>query len=93
MITSFKCNETARVWAGEYSKKFPTNIQERALVKLRLIDPALSVSDLKIPPGNRLEVLSGDRAGQYSIRVNRQWRICFEWRDGSAEHLEIVDYH
>jgi proteic killer suppression protein len=93
MIKSFRCKETSKIWAGKYSKRFPRDIQERALVKLRLIDAALSFSDLKVPPGNRLEVLSGDRTGQYSIRVNRQWRICFEWRDGSAESLEIVDYH
>lgn len=93
MIGSFGCKETEKVWNGQRSRKFPGDIQERALRKLRQIHVSLSVDDLRNPPGNRLEDLMGDRAGQKSIRINDQWRICFVWKDGEAHNVEIVDYH
>jgi proteic killer suppression protein len=93
MIRSFRCKETERIWQGQSSRKFPGNIQERGLRKLRQLSAAATVEDLRNPPGNRLEVLKGDRAGQMSIRINDQWRICFQWSKGDAEDVEIVDYH
>lgn len=81
------------MWHGELSRRFPAGIQDRALRKLRQLDAALTMNDLKSPPGNRLEALKGGRKGQWSIRVNQQWRICFHWRDGDAVEVEIVDYH
>jgi toxin HigB-1 len=93
MIRSFRCGETARLWAGETSRKFPRDIQDRALRKLRQLDAALTINDLRNPPGNQLEALRGDRRGQWSIRVNDQWRVCFHWTDGEASDVEIVDYH
>jgi len=93
MIRSFRCKETARIWHGRSSRKFPADIQDRALRKLRQLDAALSVDDLRNPPGNRLEALKGERAGQMSIRVNDQWRICFRWDARGAHDVEIVDYH
>jgi proteic killer suppression protein len=93
MIRSFKCRETERIWQGESSRKFPSNIQNRALRKLRQLDAAATVEDLRSPPGNRFEALKGDRAGQTSIRINDQWRTCFRWSRGDAYDVEIVDYH
>jgi toxin HigB-1 len=93
MIRSFRCKETARIWGGEISRKFPGDIQDRALRKLRQLDAARSVDDLRNPPGNRLELLRGTRSGQMSIRINDQWRICFAWDAGDAVDVEIVDYH
>ena len=93
MIESFKCKETKRIWNGLRSSKFPENIQNKALRKLRQIDAAQSLNDLRNPPGNRFETLKGDRKGQYSIRVDRQWRICFVWNNGNISEVEIVDYH
>ncbi|HEY5609414.1 MAG TPA: type II toxin-antitoxin system RelE/ParE family toxin [Alphaproteobacteria bacterium] len=93
MIKSFRDRETERVWWGESSRKLPNNIQDSALRKLRLVHQARRVADLLIPRGNRLEALKGHRAGQYSVRINDQWRICFAWRDGHAYDVEIVDYH
>jgi proteic killer suppression protein len=93
MIRSFRCKETARLWRGESSRKFPGDIQDRALRKLRQLDAALTVADLRNPPANQLETLKGDRKGQWSIRVNDQWRLCFGWADGEATDVEIVDYH
>jgi toxin HigB-1 len=93
MIRSFADKETEKVWAEERSRKLPPDIQVPALRKLQLIDAAGSIEDLRIPPGNRLEQLGGDRQGGWSIRVNQQWRICFAWRDGNAEDVEICDYH
>jgi proteic killer suppression protein len=81
------------VWNGRKVKAFPGDIQDRALRKLRLIDAARSVEDLRVPPGNRLEDLKGDRQGQKSIRINDQWRICFVWKENEAFDVEIVDYH
>ena len=93
VIRSFKCEETEQIWHGLSSRKFPGDIQNRALRKLRQLDAAATVDDLRNPPGNRLEALKGDRAGQMSIRINDQWRICFRWANGDAEDVEIVDYH
>ena len=93
MIRSFRCKETERVWQGQSSRKFPGEIQERALRKLRQLDAAATIEDLRHPPGNRLELLRGRRAGQMSIRINDQWRICFRWSAGDVKEVEIVDYH
>jgi proteic killer suppression protein len=93
MIRSFKSAETQRVWEGRSSRRLPGHIQNRALRKLRQLDAAVTVEDLRNPPGNQLENLKGDRAGQMSIRVNEQWRICFRWIDHDAWDVEIVDYH
>lgn len=93
VIESFKCKETKRIWNGLRSSKFPNNIQNKALRKLRLINAAQNINDLRNPPGNRLEALKGDRKGQYSIRIDRQWRICFVWNNGNVNDVEIVDYH
>lgn len=93
MIRSFACDETERIWSGRRSRKLPPDIQTVALRKLRLLNNARSLDDLRIPPGNRLEALKGDRNGQYSIRINDQWRICFRWQEGAPSDVEIVDYH
>jgi proteic killer suppression protein len=93
MIRSFRDKETEQLFRRERVKKLPPPVQRRALRKLLVVDAAESVDDLRVPPGNRLEKLSGDREGQYSIRVNDQWRICFYWDDGDARDVEITDYH
>lgn len=93
MIESFKCKETERVFRREYSRKLSTSIQRLAFRKLRMLNRSSTVGDLRVPPGNRLEALSGSRKGQHSIRINDQWRICFVWRDGKAYDVEIIDYH
>ena len=93
MIRSFRCKDTERVWQGQSSRKFPGDIQERALRKLRQLDAASTMADLRNPPSNRLEGLKGDRKGQWSIRINDQWRVCFHWKEGEASDVEIVDYH
>jgi proteic killer suppression protein len=93
MIKSFRCKETKKIFGRRFSKKLPADIQEAARQKLLLLDAAVSVNDLRIPPGNRLEELKDDRKGQHSIRINRQWRICFVWKNGDALDVEIVDYH
>ncbi len=93
MIRTFKCKDTNEIWHGRASLKFPREMQDRALRKLRQIDASRTLDDLRNPPGNRLETLKGDRVGQMSIRINMQWRICFVWRDGDADDVEIVDYH
>ena len=93
MIHSFNCKETERIFNREFSRKIPGSIQRIALRKLWMLDAAIELNTLRVPPGNRLEALSGKRAGQYSIRINEQWRICFVWKDGNAHHVEIVDYH
>ena len=94
MIKSFACKETAKIWEGLASRKFPRDMQDRALRKLRQLDASQTLDDLKNPPGNHLEALKGDRAGQMSIRINQKWRLCFEWREsGEAHNVEIVDYH
>lgn len=93
MIKHFTCKETQKIWEGERSKKIPSDIQQRARRKLRMLNAACDINDLRIPPSNMLEKLTGDRASQYSIRINKQWRVCFEWENGTASFVEIVDYH
>lgn len=93
MIKSFRDKETERVFQRLQSRKFSGSLERTALKKLLLVDAAESVQDLRSPPGNRLEKLSGNRRGQYSIRINDQWRVCFQWGQGQAIHVEIVDYH
>lgn len=93
MIRSFRDARTEKIFNRGHVRKFPPEIHRRAKRKLLLIDAASSLDDLKVPPGNRLEQLAGDRAKQWSIRINQQWRICFEWHEGDAYDVEIVDYH
>jgi toxin HigB-1 len=93
MIASFRDTETATIWGGRRSRKLPFDIQAVALRKLRLLNSARRIDDLRVPPGNRLEALQGERRGEYSIRINDQWRICFVWKEGHAHQVEIVDYH
>ncbi|MFL6261835.1 MAG: type II toxin-antitoxin system RelE/ParE family toxin [Thermoanaerobaculia bacterium] len=93
MIRSFKSRSAEEIWLGEVARRLPRNIQEVARRKLRMLNNAQTLQDLLVPPGNRLERLRGDRSGQYSIRINDQWRICFEWSDGDAHEVEIADYH
>ena len=93
MITSFADKETERIWTGLRSRKLPSDIQYRALDRLAILDAASSLEDLKNPAGNRLHALKDDRAGQHSISINMQWRICFVWKDGNAHDVEIADYH
>ena len=93
MIQGFADLETEKIWSGRRSRKLPTDIQAVALRKLRILNNARVLQDLRVPPGNRLEALRGNRAGQHSIRVNDQWRICFVWKEGGPADVEIVDYH
>jgi proteic killer suppression protein len=93
MIRSFKDKETEKVFSRTFSRKLPQDIQQTAYRKLRMINNSIDLEDLRLPPANRLEKLKGDRAEQYSIRINKQWRICFEWSDGDAYNVEIDDYH
>ena len=93
MIKSFRCAETERVFHRQFTRKFPRDIQQRAFIKLNALDAAVKLMDLYLPPSNRLEALQRDRKGQHSLRINDQWRICFLWRVGHAEGVEIVDYH
>jgi toxin HigB-1 len=93
MIRSFASKETERLWGRTRSRSIDPRVQQVALRKLRMLASAATLDDLRVPPGNRLEVLRGDRRGQHSIRVNDQWRICFVWRDGGADDVELVDYH
>ena len=93
MIENFKCKETQKIWERKFSKKFPVQIQKMARRKLVSISISDSINDLRKPPSNQLEKLVGDRKGQYSIRINSQWRICFIWDKGNALDIEIVDYH
>ncbi|KPL76620.1 type II toxin-antitoxin system RelE/ParE family toxin [Bellilinea caldifistulae] len=93
MIKSFKDEETLKIYRRERSRKLPLEIQQVALRKLRMLNNATSLNDLRVPPGNRLEKLSGDRDGQWCIRINDQWRICFVWQEDHAYQVEIVDYH
>ncbi|MFD1554526.1 type II toxin-antitoxin system RelE/ParE family toxin [Paraburkholderia silviterrae] len=92
-IQNFEDRETALIWTGERSRRLPAEMQQIARRKLRMLHAAHELSDLRIPPANRLELLKGDRIGQYSIRINDQWRICFRWRNANAYDVEIVDYH
>jgi len=93
VIASFASKETEKIFHGQVSKKYPLEIQRIARRKLIYLDDAEDLRDLQAPSGNRLEKLKGDRAGQYSIRINDQWRICFEWTENEARNVEIVDYH
>jgi proteic killer suppression protein len=93
MIESFASEETEKIFRGQVSKKLPKDIQRTARRKLIYLDDAEDLQDLFAPPGNRLEKLKGDRAGQHSIRINDQWRICFQWSGNKAKYVEIVDYH
>jgi proteic killer suppression protein len=93
MIRSFRDQETEKVFRRERTRKLGPDVQRMAQRKLAMLDAAESLGDLRVPPGNRLEKLTGDREGQHSIRVNDQWRICFRWRDGDALDVEITDYH
>jgi proteic killer suppression protein len=93
VIVSFRGKLVAQVAAGTAGKGFPSDLVASAERRLRAIDMAVDVGDLRSPPGNRLEALKGDRAGQYSIRINEQWRICFRWTNAGAADVEIVDYH
>lgn len=93
VIKSFRDRETEKVFQRRVSRKLPGDIQSVALRKLRMLNRSLTLQDLRVPPANRLEKLSGDRFGQHSIRINDQWRICFTWKEGNAYDVEIVDYH
>lgn len=93
MIKSFKDKEAEKIFKREFSKKLPPSIQRKAAMQLISIHFSKDVNDLRVPPANRLELLRGDREGQHSIRVNEQWRICFQWVEGNAFDVEIVDYH
>jgi toxin HigB-1 len=93
VIRSSRSKETAKIWSGDFSRRLPEDLQVIALRKLRMLHGAQALQDLTSPPSNRFEALKGDRKGQYAIRINRQWRICFVWRDGDAHEVEIVDYH
>jgi len=93
MIKNFKSKESEKIFNREYSLKLPTPIQRTALRKLWMIDAAQTINDLRVPPANHLEKLKGNRRGQYSIRINGQWRVCFKWHQGDAYEVEIIDYH
>jgi toxin HigB-1 len=93
MIQSFKDKEAQRIFRRQRSRKLPHDIQQVAFRKLRMLNRAMTLNDLRVPPANRLEKLKGDCAGQYSIRINDKWRICFEWQGGDAYDVEIEDYH
>jgi proteic killer suppression protein len=93
VIKSFAGRDTERLFKRERVKRLGPDVQRVGLRKLRMLDAAEAIEDVRIPPANRLEKLKGDRAGQYSIRINRQWRICFVWRGGDAYDVEIVGYH
>ena len=93
MLISFKCKETEKIFNRTFSKKLPQQMQRASYKKLLMLDAAMEIKDLKIPPANMLEQLHGDREGQYSIRINKQYRICFEYNSHKAENVEITDYH
>jgi proteic killer suppression protein len=93
VLRSFADNETERVWRRERARKLDQGTQRAALRKLLILDAVETLDDLRVPPGNRLEKLKGDRAGSYSVRINQQWRICFSWTDAGPDGVEIVDYH
>jgi toxin HigB-1 len=93
MILDFADKETESIWRGDRSRRLPVGIQDIARRKLRMLNNAQRLEDLRIPPANRLEMLKGNRKGQHSIRINDQWRICFTWKDGNCGGVEIADYH
>lgn len=93
MIKAFKCKETEKIFRGQFSTKLPQTIQRTAAIKLNILNAASIIETLRVPPSNHLEALHHDREGQYSIRINKQWRICFIWQGADAYDVEIVDYH
>jgi proteic killer suppression protein len=93
VIRSFRDADTEKVFKRQFVRKFPHDIQQRAFMRLNALDAAVNLEDLRLPPSNRLEALKGDRKGQHGLRINDRWRICFVWRKGYAEQVEIVDYH
>jgi proteic killer suppression protein len=93
VIKTFNNDETQKIYQRQRSRKLPSDIQQVALRKLRMINNSVTINDLRVPPANRLEKLSGDRAGQWSIRINDQWRVCFRWEGSDAYDVEIADYH
>ena len=93
MILNFSCKQTKRLYQGQFAKKLPADLQRVAQRKLKQLNAAATLDFLRVPPGNRLEPLSGNRSGQWSIRINDQWRICFRWAEGNVLDVEIVDYH
>jgi len=93
VIRNFVDKEADKIWQGTPSRRLPADIQAVARRKLRMLNSAATLDDLRVPPANRLEALKGNRKGQYSIRINDQWRVCFQWKDGDALDVEIVDYH
>lgn len=93
MIRSFKNEDTKKIFIRQHPRKLPQDIQQIALRKLRMLNRAMTLEDVRVPPANRLEKLHGNREGQWSIRINDQWRVCFEWRDKDTYNVEIVDYH
>lgn len=93
MIISFQDKNTEKIWNQIYAKNIPKDIQRTGFRKLIILHRAQNINDLKTPPGNMLEKLTGDRQGQFSIRINKQWRVCFKWINGNAEEVEITDYH
>ena len=93
MIESFKCKETEKIFSRQYSRKLHADIQTVAFRKLRMLNRSSTLQDLRVPPANRLEALSGNRKGQHSIRINQQWRLCFKWENGNAQEVEIIAYH
>ena len=93
MIASFRDKETESLWRSGRSRNLPADLQRRAFIKLAIVNAAVTLQNLRVPPGNRQEALHGDREGEHSIRINDQYRVCFVWRDGNAFDVEIVDYH
>lgn len=93
MIASFRDTDTKRLWQSGKSRRLPADLHRRAFRKLAILNAAIALDNLRVPPGNHLEALHGDRSGQHSIRINDQYRVCFVWRDGNALDVEIVDYH
>jgi len=93
MIQSFKCKETAKVFESGFSRRFPTIILKSAIIRLAMLNRSGKLDDLKVPPSNHLEKLSGDREGQFSIRINDKYRVCFRWHENNAHDVEITDYH
>jgi proteic killer suppression protein len=93
MILSFRDKETEQLWQSGRNRRLPADLQRRAFKKLAILNAAVALENLKVPPGNQLEALRGNRAGQHSVRVNEQYRVCFVWRNGNAFEVEIVDYH
>lgn len=93
MIIGFECKETKKIWNGEQSRRLPPDIQQVARRKLRMLNNSKQLTDLRIPPNNQLKELKGNRKGEYSIRINKQWRICFRWSEGNVYDVAIEDYH